>query len=248
MRPNLRPTPIIAALLAVALALPALAQPAGREGRDGRDHGRGHGGGVLVVAGEGRVEAAPDRAIVSAGVESEAPQAAAAMAQTAAAMREVFAALEAQGVAREDMQTSQLSVSPVWDDGGENRRPRIRAYSASNLVTVRVRDLTKLGAVIDAVGASGANRIDGVTFDRENDRADRDRARRRAVEDARRKARIYAEAAGVRLGRVRSIREAGASAGPMPVMMRAEAAAMDMPVAEGVLGIEARVELVFSIR
>ncbi len=199
----------------------------------------------LVVTGEARVEAAPDLATFTAGVQSEALQAAEALAATGAAMQAVFAALEAAGVAAEDMQTSQLGVDPMWEDAGDGRQPRVRGYSASNLVTVRVRDVGRLGGLIDAVGAAGANRVYGIAFELSEPKAALDDARRRAVADARARAELLADAAGVTLGPVLSIREGG-DAGPGPMMARAEVA-MDMPVAAGVVGIEARVEIVYGI-
>jgi uncharacterized protein YggE len=150
----------------------------------------------------------------------------------------------AEGVRAEDVQTSQISVDPLWDDGG-NQVPRVRGYAATNLVTIKVRDLARLGAVIDSVGAAGANRIVGVGFELADSRARLDEARKLAVEDARAKATLLAEAAGVTLGPALSIREPGAEV-PGPLMARAEMA-MDMPIAPGVVVLGARVEIVYAI-
>ncbi len=117
-------------------------------------------------------------------MQSEALTAAPALAATSTAMQAVFDALAAAGIAPADMQTSQLSVDPVWADDGAGT-PRVRGYSASNLVTIRVRDVTRLGAVIDAVGAAGANRVFGIAFELAEPRAQLDAARERAVADAR---------------------------------------------------------------
>jgi uncharacterized protein len=199
----------------------------------------------IVVTGEGRVEAAPDLARFTAGVEAEALEAAAALAAASATMRDVFAALEAAGIASEDMRTSRLAVDPVWEHG-DGRQPRVRGFSASNLVTVRVRDVDALGALIDAVGAAGANRIEGIGFDVSEPRAALDAARRAAVADARAKAEVIAGAAGVTLGPVLSIREGGAG-GPEPMMARAEFADAAPPVAAGVVDLSARVEIVYAL-
>lgn len=221
------------ALLAV-LALP-LAAPVAAEETPRR----------IVVTGEGRVEAAPDLATVTAGVQTEAAAAAPALAATSAAMRSVFEALAAAGIAPADMQTSQLSVDPVWADDGAGVS-RVRGYSASNLVTIRVREIAQLGAVIDAVGAAGANRVFGIAFELSEPRAQLDAARERAVADARAKAELLAKAAGVTLGPVQSIRESG-DAAPRPMFARAEMDVAAAPVAEGVVGLEARVEIVYGI-
>lgn len=198
----------------------------------------------VTVVGEGMIEAVPDLATLTAGVQTEAPQAAAALAGAAETMRAVFAALEAAAIAPEDVRTSRISVDPLWAEG-ESGLPRVRGYVAANLVTIRVRDLERLGAVIDSVGGAGANRIDGVSFELAEPREPLDAARRRAVEDARAKAALLAEAAGARLGPALSIRELGAE-GPGPLLARSEVA-MDMPVAPGVVGLGARVEIVFAI-
>lgn len=197
----------------------------------------------ITVTGEARVEAAPDLATLTAGVQSEALTAGPALAATSTAMQKVFEALAAAGIAPADMQTSQLSVDPVWADDGSGR---IRGYSASNLVTVRIRDVTQLGAVIDAASAAGANRLFGIGFELAEPRAQADAARTRAVADARAKAELLAKAAGVTLGPVLSIREGGEPA-PGPMFARAEMANADAPVAEGVVGVEARVEIVYGI-
>lgn len=220
---------VLLAVLALPLAAPAMAEDAPRQ---------------IVVTGEGRVEAAPDIATVTAGVQTEATEAAPALAATSEAMRAVFDALAAAGIAPSDMQTSQLSVDPVWADDGAGVS-RVRGYSASNLVTIRVREIGELGAVIDAVGKAGANRVFGIAFELAEPRAQLDAARERAVADARAKAELLATAAGVKLGAVQSIRESGDSA-PGPMFARAEMDAAP-PVAEGVVGLEARVEIVYGI-
>jgi hypothetical protein len=225
--------PLLAALTVTALAL---APVAGAQEEPPRR---------ITVTGEARVEAAPDLASISAGVQSEALQAADALSATGEAMRAVLAAIAAQGVAEADVQTSQLSVDPLWEDGGEGRQPRVRGYAASNVATVRVRDTARLGALIDAVGAAGANRVFGISFEIADPAAQLADARRQAVADARAKAELLAAAAGVALGPVLSIREGG-EPGPSPMMARAEMA-MDTPIAAGVVGVVARVEIVYAI-
>ncbi|MBP7002605.1 SIMPL domain-containing protein [Amaricoccus sp.] len=230
--------PIHAALTVVALSLPPVALAQGAPGTAPEPR-------RLTVSGEAEVQAAPDRAAFTAGVQTEALSAADALGATAKAMQAVFAALEAQGVAAADMQTSQLSVDPLWDSPPDGRQPRVRGYAAANMVTVRVRDVAKLGALIDAVGAAGANRIFGISFDVEDPKASLDDARRRAVEDARSRAELLATAAGVTLGPVISIREGGGG-GPVPMFARAEAMG-DMPVAAGTVSLSASVEIVYGI-
>lgn len=224
-------------LLAALPLLLACAAPAPAEEAPGRR---------IVVSGEGRAEAVPDRASFTAGVQAEARQAREAFAAVSTSMRAVLDALAAAGVAAEDLQTSELSLDPLWDDGdGGQRQPQVRGYMASNLVTARVRDVAALGALIDAANAAGANRIVGVSFDLADPDARAAEARTEAVADARAKAEQLAAAAGVRLGPVVSISEQGGG-GPMPMFARAEAMA-DAPVAPGTVGVEVRVEIVYGI-
>jgi uncharacterized protein len=203
----------------------------------------------ITVTGEGSVEAVPDLATVTAGVETQAPTASEALTANSVAMTAVFGVLEAAGIAREDVQTSQISLNPVWNHrpSAPDAPPQVTGYSASNLVTVRVRDIARLGAVLDAMGQAGANRIQGIGFAMSEPREQQDRARTLAVEDARAKAELLARTAGVTLGEVVSIAEAGRM-GP-PIMMRAAAEDMAMaaPIAEGQVTLEARVDMVFAI-
>jgi uncharacterized protein YggE len=204
---------------------------------------------AITVTGVAEAEAVPDMATVTAGVETRADTAAAALAANSEAMTAVFAALEAAGVARRDMQTSQLSINPVYEpyrEGAEEAQ-RVVGYDASNMVTVRVRAIDSLGAVVDAVTTAGSNRLYGVAFEVSDPKPHLDTARQKAVEDARARAELFAGAAGVSLGPVLSIREAVQM--PGPVMMRAQAAMAESapPVAEGTVTLQAQVEIVYGI-
>ncbi|WP_347312777.1 SIMPL domain-containing protein [Defluviimonas sp. SAOS-178_SWC] len=205
---------------------------------------------TISVTGEGRVEAAPDMATISLGVTNDAGTAAEAMAANSDAVRAVIERLTAAGVEERDIQTSGLSLGPRYDYGrSDGTPPTIVGYSASNMVTVRVRALDTLGGVLDAVVAGGANTLNGLSFGIAEDREVMDEARTRAVADAARKAGLYANAAGVRLGRVLSISEAGAYQPPMPMAMAeagfAKSAAV--PVAPGEVNIVASVSVVYEI-
>ena len=227
--------PFIAALAAgLAFAGPLLAQEAPPR--------------QLTVVGSAEIEAVPDLATVTAGVETQAPTAAEALTANSQAMAAVFAALEAAGIARRDLQTSQLSLSPVYEpyrDGAEAPQ-RIVAYQASNLLTVTVREIGKLGGVIDELAEAGANRLHGVGFEVARPRAALDEARRQAVVDARAKAELFAEAAAVTLGPVVSLTESMAQA-PVPYRARADMAMEAAPVAEGTVTLGAEVEVVFGL-
>lgn len=182
---------------------------------------------VLSVSGQGESLSEPDMAVFSAGVTTQGQTASAALQENSRAMEQVVAALERAGIAARDIQTSNLSVSPVYRDpqreaamaarmGGpyvppppEDMLPVIVAYRANNTISVRQRELGDYGAIIDALASAGANQIDGPSFQMERPEPALDEARRAAVADARRKAELYAAAAGLRIVRVLSIAEGG---------------------------------------
>lgn len=204
--------------------------------------------GQIIVTGEGSAFAVPDMAVITMGATAEAETAKAAMDQTSDITAAILARLEEFEVASRDVQTSDLSLNPVWSNRAEtNGRPRIEGYQASNRVTVRIRDLSKLGVVLDAVLTDGANQLNGLQFTLSDPKPLMDDARRAAVVDARAKAELFAEAAGVQLGRLISLNENG-SYSPRPEMMSmARASDAGVPVAEGEAEIRANVSAVYAI-
>lgn len=210
------------------------------------------GPGRLTVVGEGRAQAVPDMATIRVGVTAEAATAAEALEETSIAAGELLTLLSEMGIAPEDVQTTALSLQPLWRDrasgglGGGGTRA-IVGYRADNGVRLRVRAMPDLGAMLDDIVANGANRFDGLSFGLQDPAPVQDAARRAAVADARRKAALYAEAAGVALGRVLSITEPGAAdrvAGPEMAMALSRA---DVPVAAGALEMRAKVTVVYEI-
>ena len=225
---------IFAALAAAALAGPAFAQdPVVPR---------------LTVTGEGRVSAAPDIATVSLGVTERAEAAQAAMDAVSTRTRAVLDRLDALGIEARDRQTSGLSLQPVYADrNGVYDARQIAGFEASNMVTVRVRDIGALGDVLAAALDDGANRLGGLSFDLSEPRSALDEARRRAVADARAKAELLAQEAGVTLGPVLSISEGGGG-GPVPMaMMMADARAESVPIAAGETTLSASVTMEFGI-
>ncbi|MCU9849054.1 SIMPL domain-containing protein [Defluviimonas sp. WL0024] len=202
---------------------------------------------TISVTGEGRVEAAPDMATVSLGVTSEAATAAEAMAANSEAVAAVIGKLRGAGTEDRDLQTTGLSLGPRYDYDGSGGAPKLAGYVASNMVTVRVRALDTLGGVLDAVVSEGANTLNGLSFGLQDDQAALDEARRLAVADAARKAALYAEAAGVKLGRVVRIGEQGGQMPPMPMGAEAFAKSADVPVAPGELNLSSSVLVVYEI-
>ena len=207
---------------------------------------------TLSINGHGEVRQAPDLANVNVGVTSQAPAANEALAANSQAMQAIFAALKTAGIADKDVQTSNFMVQPRYDYNNEGRPPRLVGYDVSNSVTITVRLLDGLGAVLDQVVQSGSNQINGIQFDISNPQAATDEARKLAVADARRKAEIYAAAGGVKLGDIVSISEGVAYQPPAPIMrakaMRAEAMAAAPPIAQGEQTLGVDVTIVWEIK
>lgn len=187
----------------------------------------------------GEVKRAPDMATLNAGVQSEGKTADAAMLDNRARMGRVFAALKAAGIADKDIQTSGLNLNPQWSYE-QGKKPRILGYTASNTVTVIVRDLTRVGAALDAIVDAGSNTINGVSFGLSNPEAAMDAARKAAAEAFKHKAEVYAAGLGYRIGRLVNVNENGGYAPqpyPMPMMAKmamADSAEMaPTPVAAG---------------
>lgn len=208
----------LALAASLALPLPALAENATRP--------------MITVTGTGTVEATPDIATLSIGVTTQGETAAAALSANTAQLEAVMARLTAAGIEARDMQTSNLSLNPNWTgyDNSSTTGPTIAGYVATNMLTIRVRQLDGLGAVLDAAVADGANTLNGLSFGLADPAPALDEARKEAVAEARARAELLATAAGVKLGRIISISEGSAPSEPVP-MFRADAAAAPVPVA-----------------
>lgn len=207
---------------------------------------------IITVSGMGEVKVKPDMATVSTGVTSEAGNARAALAKNNTAMTAVINALKAAGVAEEDIQTSNFSVSPLYApmQPGQISSPQISSYQVSNQVTARIRSLGKLGATLDALVQAGSNQINGISFDLNEPKIHIDNARKKAIADAKAKAELYADAAGVSVGGVVQISEVSVSGPVMPVEMRTMAMATDaaVPIATGQNTISTNVTVTFELR
>ena len=201
---------------------------------------------AISVTGEATVSVAPDLAEIDGGVTSEAKTAREASEANNAAMGKVLQALKGAGIEEKDIQTARLSLQP---QSAPNRSgpSAIAGYRASNRVTIRVRDVTKVASVIDTLVGAGANEIGGINFVVSQASKLLDEARERAVADARRKAEIYAKAAGVTLGAPLSISEEGNSA-PVPYRRMAAGMAASAPVAQGEETLQVTVSVSWAIK
>lgn len=229
----------LAVLMAAAVAMPGV-RPAGAQTQAVVP--------AITVTGEGRVEAVPDIALIRLGAVERAESPAQAVERAGAAARGILQRMEAAGIAARDLQTSELTLSPVWVHDRDTGQSRPDGFEAQIGISVRVRELARLGSVLDAAIAVGANRFDGLQFALSDPAALRDEARRRAVADALARARLFAEAAGVPLGPVTRISEAGGHRPPEAPMLRSAEVAADaaVPVAEGTLEVVAQVTLHFG--
>lgn len=201
----------------------------------------------VSVEGVGIVSAVPDMAVVRLGVQREALDATSAISAASESAASVLSRIADVGIAAEDVQTMGLGLNPVWRHSQDGSPPRVTGYVASNDLSVRVRDLGLLGDLLSAVVADGANTMSGVSFQVSNAAELEDQARASAVEDAVRKARILARAAGASLGEVVSLVEGqqGGAPGPMLEMAMSDRAAV--PVAAGRLEIVSTVRAVFVL-
>ena len=221
--------PILAAAIASCVALPAVAQDGPRLDMP-----------AITVSGEASVSAPPDLAQIDAGVASDAKTAREAAEANNAAMAKVLQALKTAGLADKDVQTSRLSLQPQY---APNRpgQAQVTGYRASNRVTIKLREVGKVASVIDTVVGAGANDVGNVYFTVAEPS--------KLLDDARRKAEIYAKAAGVTLGKPLSISEDGASA---PVFRAknfgAPMAATPTPVAQGEETLSITVNVTWAIK
>lgn len=204
--------------------------------------------GMITVTGEGQVAVVPDMATISLGVTVNGDTAKAALDANSAALAAVLERLTAAGIEAKDVQTSGLSLGPVYDySSSSGGAQKVQGYNASNMVTVQVRSIEQVGPVLDASVTDGANMLNGITFGLLDPVPATDEARKKAVEDARRKAALYAGAAGVELGKIVSITEGGSFGAPVMMGGAAFAKADSVPVAAGEMTVGASVTVTFAV-
>jgi uncharacterized protein YggE len=218
--------------MAFALFLTASAQPAERVEK------------LITVTGEGTVAAVPDSAVIRLGVSSQGKTARAASDANAKEMTGVLAAIKETGVADRDIQTTSLSLQPQYEQNKPGAA-RLIGFQANNQVTVKIRDIANLPSVLDRAITAGANEMSGIEFVVSEQAKLLDNARTAAIADARRKAELYAAAAGLKIGRTMAISEEGAAPQPRPYQaLRAGAAA---PIAPGEQMLRAVVTVSFEL-
>lgn len=200
---------------------------------------------TVTAGGTGETVAAPDMAEMYFGASVQSADANDALQQASALAEEITAAVKSAGVEPDDIQTANVSVYPQQNMQGD--RIVVTGYQASIQVRAKIRDISTVGDVISAASEAGANEIGGPSFTLSEDSEAQNEALERAIEDARARAEVMAEAAGKSLGEIISVSEANASV-PMYLDTRVAAEAAGVPIEPGQLEVSAQVTVVFELK
>lgn len=188
----------------------------------------------ITVAGTGESHGKPDFAQIQVGVVTEAVTAAEALRKNNEAMSQLIVMMRKRGIEDRDFQTTQFNVSPRYKyDKTQQDPPKIAGYQVTNEVHVKVRNLTALGAFLDEAVSMGANQIRGISFGVAEPAKLMDEARKKALADAQRRAQVYADAAGLKIGKPIRIDEQSGRPVPYPVARMDAAAGSAVPIATG---------------
>jgi uncharacterized protein len=244
LRNSLRPLLLASVLATSCMTMTACAQNANPMSAASSN------GTLLSVSAQADASRVPDVATLSTGVVSQAADANAALRANAEQMTKVMDAIKSAGIAEKDIQTSGINVNPQYKYT-DNQPPKITGYEASNTVNIKVREIGKLGKVLDALVASGANQVNGPSFEIDQPEAVYDEARRAALDKAQKRADMYAKSLDLKVKRIVSISEGGGFQPPMPMMMAAKAQAYDRaassPVSPGETKLTANLDVVFEL-
>ena len=203
----------------------------------------------IQVSATGKVNMAPDMATVSAGVVTQGQTAREAMFGNATKMTRAFEELEAAGIEKKHITTSQLSLQPRYNR--QNRQaPKIDGYDARNTVSAKTYDLDNVGAMLDALVKAGVNNINGVQFSIKDSKSAKNKAREDAIREAKAKAEAMAAAAGVKLGKLKSLSESGGNFRPESMAYAARSmdiASVSTPISAGEQQINVTVNMTYDI-
>jgi hypothetical protein len=225
---------ILAGAVLVASQVHAQQPPSAPEGR-------------IIVTGTGSVHASPDNARIRSGVTTRAKTVKEASEANSKLMGAITTTLLDSGVAPTDIQTSRFSIQPTYAAAQPGVEPRLSGYSVSNQVGVVIRQISKVGDILERLVNAGANDIGNIEFINSDRSKLLDQAREAAVADARHKAELYARASGVSLGRVLTISEDAVSGVPIRLAREAAMAAASVPIAAGENTLEARISVEYDI-
>lgn len=203
---------------------------------------------TVSVSAMGSVSAEPDVAYVSTGVITEAASAREALAANSALMSKIVTGLKAAGIAAKDIQTTSINVEPRYDSP-KDRPASIKGYRVLNQVRITSRDIKRLGEVLDQAVSLGANQINSISFEVSNAEQLKDDARKAAMANALRRAKLYAAGAGADVGQVLTISEDVRTVGPTPRVMGRSSLAAEAPTIEaGTLRLDVQVHVTWALR
>jgi len=231
---------VFAAALAVAATFGLAGSPMAVDGDKPAERG-------ITVTAAGSVAAEPDLAHISAGVVAEADTAKEALARNTTLMTKLLDGLKALGIAAKDIQTTAVNVEPRYTQAKDGKPATISGYRVVNQVRLAVREVKRLGEVLDGAIGLGANQVHGISFDVTNAETLKDDARKQAIANARQRAELYAAAAGVGLGPVMQIAES-INEPARPVFAARAAGAMPVPVEAGTRMLTVEVSVTFGLR
>jgi uncharacterized protein len=201
---------------------------------------------TVSVSATGSVAAEPDLATISTGVVSEADTAREALSRNSATMAKVIEGLKALGISAQDIRTTAVNVEPRYRSA-KDQAPAIVGYQVVNQVRITARDLKRLGEVLDQIVSLGVNQVGGIAFEVSKAEELRDEARKVAMANALRRARLYASSAGAEIGPVVTISEDAPPPGPRP-MARTSLAAGDVPIEPGTQRLEVKIHVTWALR
>lgn len=203
----------------------------------------------IAVTASASVAAEPDRAAITTGVMTEAPSARDALTQNSAAMRKIIDGLKGAGIDPKDIQTVNFGIDPRYVHPKDGTPPRVTGYRVTNNIRIMVRDVTRVGEVLDGVVTLGANQAGAISFEVSKEETLKDEARRTAMANALRRAKLFAESAGAEIGPVISISEEVNTPvhRPMP-MARSSMSAEAVPIEAGSKMLEVRVHVTWGLK
>jgi uncharacterized protein YggE len=201
---------------------------------------------TVSVSATGSVAAEPDLATISTGVVSEADTAREALSRNTQTMAKVIEGLKALGISAQDIRTTAVNVEPRYRSV-KDQAPTIVGYQVINQVRITARELKRLGEVLDQIVSLGVNQVGGIAFEVSKAEELRDEARKAAMANALRRAKLYAASAGAEIGPVLTIAEDAPAPGPRP-MARTALAAGDVPIEPGTQRLEVKIHVTWALR
>jgi uncharacterized protein len=201
---------------------------------------------TVSVSATGSVAAEPDLATISTGVVSEADTAREALSRNTQTMAKVIEGLKALGISAQDIRTTAVNVEPRYRSA-KDQAPTIVGYQVINQVRITARELKRLGEVLDQIVSLGVNQVGGIAFEVSKAEELRDEARKAAMANALRRAKLYAASAGAEIGPVLTIAEDAPAPGPRP-MARTALAAGDVPIEPGTQRLEVKIYVTWALR